>query len=284
VAAVDGGTMIFGCVRLAQYIRSKGCVKSIAIVALGLNIFGLAVGTLYWAIDPLSIRRVFPNRLNTIALTFALPFIFSSDLLVVLYWLELLTHKKITAMTYLKRLRLPFYIFVGYLITAEISTTMLRIFIAGQWPSLISIVNVIVALIVIAVSVFVVIHRIHKSQKEGFVVNDRLQRMNGHMIAMATLAIIAIFSLVVYVFMQYHPVGSHISIGIVSIFVCSVTTNQINMFQRPHRGASSVHTTRSHISKKTKSQGVVTESVKNVDEHVATSDYSLSEEGTSTDT
>jgi hypothetical protein len=52
VAAVDGGTMIFGCIRLAQYILAKGCVKSIAFVALSLNIFGLAVATLYWSIDP----------------------------------------------------------------------------------------------------------------------------------------------------------------------------------------------------------------------------------------
>jgi hypothetical protein len=205
-------------------------------------------------------------------LTFALPFIFSADLLVVLYWLELLTVKKITAVTYLKRLRLPFYVFVAYLITAEITTSLFRIFTTGGiWPTLVSVINVIVALIVIAVSVFVVIHRIRKSQKNGFVVNERLRRMNAHMIAMAVLSIIAIFSLIIYIFFQYDPLGAHLTLGIVAIFVCSVTTNQINMFQRPHRGVASV-TTRSSVSKKPTTKATEPRTLEQVSSDYSTTD------------
>ena len=44
--------LIFVQIRLVQTIVAKGCSATIATPALALNLFGLLIAGIYWAVDP----------------------------------------------------------------------------------------------------------------------------------------------------------------------------------------------------------------------------------------
>jgi hypothetical protein len=269
VSLINFGGAIFGIVRLVQYVRAKGLHISIATIALTLNIIGLLIGGLYWGIDPVSMRRIFDRRFAQAMVSFPLPLIFSADLLVILYWLEILTHKKFTPVHYLKRLRLPFYIFAAYLVLMEITCDVVRSFIVGGIATYIILGDIIIALIVIDVSVFILIHHIRKSVRTGSVVNDRLKRMNRQMIVMAILAIVSILAIGAIAFSTGNPISNSVAAGIGSFFIVALTCSQINMFQRPSNRSGS-HTRTTKNAKQTVSTGNKSSNVNDGSRHVNT--------------
>lgn len=54
---------IFAAVRLIQFIMEKGCSRSIAIIALSLDIVAATLATIYWAVDPWG-ALFFPQKSN----------------------------------------------------------------------------------------------------------------------------------------------------------------------------------------------------------------------------
>lgn len=258
VALAFIGTAIFGIVRMVQFVSFRGCRPSIGLAALILNIIGLVFGAIYWAIDPLGLnlffyrqflllsdnyvvfviamRRLWPTEVTTVGISLPTPFVFCSVLLVILFWLEVLTQKDMNVTAELRRLRVPFITLTAIFISAEILSDILRgVLLNAIWTTIFSIGSTIIQLIIISVSVFVLIARIRKEQRSGFVLSSRLKRMNNHMIALASLSMLTLIAMGMYTldYFQLYPITTVVMLGIIGIFVTAIAANQINLFQPP---------------------------------------------------
>lgn len=187
------------------------------------------------------IRRLIDRIGKDILSTLPYPFLYGANLLVVLYWLEVLTEKRVSAFPHLKRLRSIFIGFAVYLLLAEILVDVLRVYFS-MWPVVLTIVNYIISILSISISVIIVLVRINKRRKkEGIKMNTQLTRMNRLMIAMACLCFTILIYLGVYLPFIYDPYGSNFGHGLLAILACVLTGLQTSMF-RPRsssRGSSS---------------------------------------------
>jgi len=178
------------------------------------------------------------------------PFLFSADLLVVLYWLEILTLKKIEAFPYLHRLRLISYIFAAYLVVAEIIMDVLRIY-DETWPVILPRVNDLIALTTLSVLVTIVIFKISKARKEdGLHINSKLRRMNYHMISMAALSVVTLLFLIVHLIFMGEPLFFQYSFGVISCLIGIISADVINMFKNPQKPVASSSLSQSSSSNK----------------------------------
>lgn len=173
-----------------------------------------------------------PRLFNEIMITLYMPLVLSADLLVVLFWLEILTVKKIQTIVYLKKLRLPFFIYVGYLITAELATSVARVFYSGTFTTVFTLLNIIIALVVMVSVIIIVIKKINNHIESGHALNARLQRMSRYMIAIVVFALLMVLALLAMASRQFtRPWGTMIPVGLASAFFACKGINQINMFQ-----------------------------------------------------
>lgn len=192
------------------------------------------------------IRRILTAVSISAFSTFIYPFLFAADFLVILFWLEILTQKKIEAISNLKRLRIPFFCFIAYLTTVEIIVFSMRYLAPDQsWPGIVSFLNIFLVLLAISISVVVIIVRLRKRQSSGLIVNKRLQRMTRKMIAMAVLSIATLLTLLatLFVFTGQTPWFVIIIMLVAALLVCSMTIVQIHMFA-PGGKANNYSTTR----------------------------------------
>jgi len=218
------GNGVFAIVRLVQTLKSNGCSMSIAVAALTLDIIGhfivrsgflhlfdsvsLAVRALvlhrpvrlaalvlrFLRIPSSDIRRIEPRNYSQVMQTLGLPFLFAADLLVVLFWIVVLS-RKLESVSSFRRLRIPFFVIGTYIIIAEVATDTARAFTANQYISLISVINIILVLALIAVVIFILLYRIRVVTIEGLVFNPRLLRMNKLMIAAACFSVLSVILL-----------------------------------------------------------------------------------------
>ena len=174
-------------------------------------------------------------------ITFCVPFFFSANLLVILYWLEILGLKKIRTISNLRRLRIPFYVISIYLIAAEVGTDIGRLMQAGQVSLLVSVANIILVSVVICASICVVIYRIQVSQRDGFVINSRLARMRRYMITLAVFCILFVICVIMYGLpvTNGNPWAEPLVLGTCALLLLIVQIQQIFMFMPHRKGHSS---------------------------------------------
>jgi hypothetical protein len=119
-----------------------------------------------------------------------IPFNFSAIILVLLYWIDILTLKKFDVpKLLLKRMRIPFYILATYFISAEIILTVTRTIVWQLWAAILDVVNVLMALTVVVVTIAIVLNIIRKSQDAGL--SEKLIRLRRILIAMLVTTIVS---------------------------------------------------------------------------------------------
>lgn len=189
--------------------------------------------------------------------TIGIPFILGSCMLVVLYWLEILSHRIKNRFTYLKRLRIPFYSYSTLAIVVELIATVARTFYVGQWAITLSVVNILFLCIILNVTIaFLSVKILRMTRSKDFVENKRLIRMRYHMIAMNLLTFFAIIMMCIFLVPSWStsPYSLHFMIGIGVLLACAIACLQINMFQRPV-SKSKLSTTDSSSKEKSSTMG-----------------------------
>ena len=114
-------------------------------------------------------HRLIGDTAGSVLITFPLPFYFSADILVILYWLSVLSAKNIGDIGNTSRIYKPFIIVAAYLVIAELILSPIRNFYSLAAIRLISTVNVALALLLILITIAVVLVRIRKTRSQGTV-------------------------------------------------------------------------------------------------------------------
>jgi len=162
------------------------------------------------------------------------PLKFSSDLLVVLYWIELLTQCKLNAVvTFLQRLRTPFIVFVCYYGITDTSFTIVRAVYSGSWPTVVTTVNMLVAVVVILVACCYLLYLIHSTNTNHAEMAKRLRKAKNEFLVMTFFTVCLIIVMIIYQFLRLNPWTHHYIIAAVSITMACMSLSQTMMFGEP---------------------------------------------------
>jgi hypothetical protein len=112
--------------KLSMFIKSKGCQQSIPQTMLIFEIITNTVRLIPCAIDPLLSRQIFPFRFGAFFFTMSWPFLSINLLLLSFYWQELMLKSSVVINTFLKKLKVPFWVIFGLLLAIEVNSNIIR--------------------------------------------------------------------------------------------------------------------------------------------------------------
>jgi hypothetical protein len=152
---------ILAAYKLSTYMKAFGAQATIPQICLWIEIFGNLERVVYHTVDPLWSRFVFPLMAGHILLTISVPVFSTTSLLITLYWKELLSSRQTKAISFLKRMQIPFYVIVSVIWAFEFVLGILRG--VGQGP--IGTLTVVISVFYGVVALFTSIFFIHYGRK-----------------------------------------------------------------------------------------------------------------------
>jgi len=120
--AMHVAALVYTLVKFGLLVRHDGRVRlSVAQMICIVETIGLLIRIVYLSVDPLGSRKIVPYRGSEILITLSFPFGIASNLLILFYWQELLSKRNMKVSPFLKRLVVPFIIFVILLILLDLA-------------------------------------------------------------------------------------------------------------------------------------------------------------------
>jgi hypothetical protein len=227
--AMHVAALVYTLVKFGLLVRHDGRVRlSVAQMICIVETIGLLIRIVYLSVDPLGSRKIVPYRGSEILITLSFPFGIASNLLILFYWQELLSKRNMKVSPFLKRLVVPFIIFVILLILLDLAGGITRGFdLVLYFPTIVLVNAAFYAgtLFALAVWIFViagrVFQRFKKSQKATSKV-DRLLLRTSVIITISgciSVMLTALFILIFFDNIFWVPVGMscHPHLNIVSL-------------------------------------------------------------------
>jgi hypothetical protein len=124
VGGISATILAFALYEYFVFFRRDGFKLTIPQASLLMTIIGAAIRTIYAVTNPLTGRRLWDFRADSVFLTTHAPFTFGTVFLITLYQHELMTSMRFN--TFLSKAKIPFVIAIVIIFAAEIATSVIR--------------------------------------------------------------------------------------------------------------------------------------------------------------
>jgi hypothetical protein len=140
--------------KLVMFIRAQGPTRNLPQIILWIELFANLERGVYSAVDPLLGRFIFPAFPVHFLPTISIPAYATTSLLITLYWKEVLSNKQMKVVTFLDRMKVPFFVLVSLTWAIEIINACFRAYGIGPVFIMLAIVSIFYFIVSLLTAIF----------------------------------------------------------------------------------------------------------------------------------
>jgi hypothetical protein len=140
--------------KLVMFIRAQGPTRNLPQIILWIELFANLERGVFSVVDPFLSRYIFPLLAAHLLATISIPAYATTSLLITLYWKEVLSNKQMKVVTFLDRMKVPFFVLVSLTWAIEIINACFRAYGVGPIFIMLTIVSIFYLIISLLTAIF----------------------------------------------------------------------------------------------------------------------------------